>query len=71
MKVLHICAENDKHKPYEVLAFDPDLDDLPEDYLPKGYNITQLNTVELGDIDWPYFPSGTTFVSVASIQASE
>jgi len=63
MKILHICAENDEHKPYEVLACGPDPENLPADYLPEGFHVTVMNTIELGeDIDWPYFPSGSTFV---------
>lgn len=63
VKILHICAENDEHKPYEVLACDPDLENLPEDYLPEGFHITEVHTVELDDVDWPRFPSGSTFVN--------
>lgn len=63
MKILHICAENDAHKPYEVLACDPSPEDLPEDCLPGGFHITEVNTIELDDADWPGFPSGSTFVN--------
>ena len=67
MKILHICAENDKHQPYEVLACDPDPECLPIDYLPKGFHITETNTIELDEIDWPGFPTGSTFINESYI----
>lgn len=68
MKILHICAESDAHKPYEVLACNPDPASLPEDYLPKGFHVTEVNTIELDDVDWPGFPSGSTFVNESYIE---
>jgi len=65
MKILHIRAENDEHKPYEVLACDPDPENLPADYLPTGFHVTVVNTIKLEGIDWPYFPSSSTFVNEA------
>jgi len=71
MKALHICAENNKHEPYEVIVFEPDPDNSPKDYIPKGFNITVEGMVNLGDVIWPYYPSGSTFINVASIQANK
>lgn len=63
MKIPHICAENGAHKPYEVLACDPDPENQPEDYLPEGFHTTEVNVIELDDVDWPGFPRGSTFVN--------
>ena len=63
MEVLHICAENDNHQPCEILAFDPDPESKPQDFLPRGYHITEQNTIDLKMVQWPLFPSGSTFVN--------
>jgi hypothetical protein len=65
MEILHICAEDDNHKPHEVIACDP-VDQL-EDYLPAGFHITTVNTIKLEGIDWPYFLSGSVFVNESYI----
>lgn len=65
MTILHICAENDNHKPYEVIVCDPDPENLPEDYIPEGFHITEKNMINLEGVDWPYFPSGSTFANTA------
>ena len=61
-KILHIYAESENGQPYELLACDPDPENEPEDYLPKGFHIIEKQLVEL-DEDWDSFPSGSTFLN--------
>lgn len=61
MKILHSMYESG----YEVLAFDPNLEeDLVEDFAPKTEKVLSSDFIEVEEVNWPNFPSGSVFTKL-------